>query len=86
METLSIRQWRGIERCRRHQHPAVCGKGNTPCRSRGVGVRDTKISADDVHDAHTVVLMREHNIRTILTADEGFGRFKNLEVVDPVYA
>ena len=30
--------------------------------------------------------MREHNIRTILTADKGFRRFKNLEVVDPVYA
>ena len=43
-----------------------------------------EISANDVHDAYTVVLMREHNIRTILTADKGFRRFKNLEVVDPV--
>jgi hypothetical protein len=33
-----------------------------------------------------VVLMREHNIRTIPTADKGFGRFQNLEVVDPVHA
>jgi uncharacterized protein len=44
------------------------------------------ISANDVHDAHTVVLMREHNILTILTADKGFGRFKNLEVVNPIHA
>ena len=44
-----------------------------------------EISANDVHDAHTVVLMREHKIRTILTADRGFRRFKDLEVVDLVY-
>lgn len=44
------------------------------------------ISANDVHDAHTAVLMREHNVRTILTADRGFRRFKNFEVVDPVHA
>jgi uncharacterized protein len=43
------------------------------------------ISANDVHDAHTVVLMREHNIRTILTADKGFRRFKDIQVVDPVH-
>jgi len=33
-----------------------------------------------------VVLMREHNIRTVLTADKRFERYKNLEVVDPVHA
>ena len=32
-----------------------------------------------------VVLTREHKLRTILTADKGFGRFKNLEVVHPVH-
>jgi len=44
------------------------------------------ISANDVHDAHIVVLMREHNIGTILTADKGFQRFKDIQVVDPVHA
>ncbi len=44
-----------------------------------------EISGNDLHDAHVVVLMREHNLRTILTADRGFRRFKNVDVVDPVH-
>lgn len=36
------------------------------------------------HDAHTVVLMREHGIRRICTRDTDFHRFANLEVVDPL--
>lgn len=43
------------------------------------------ISGNDLHDVHLVVLMREHNLRTILTADRGFQRFKNIEVMDPVH-
>ncbi len=45
-----------------------------------------EISGNDLHDTHVVVLMREHSLRTILTADRGFRRFKNIEVVDPVHA
>ncbi len=43
------------------------------------------LSGNDLHDAHAVVLMREHSVRTILTADKGFERFKNLTVIDPVH-
>lgn len=44
-----------------------------------------RISGNDLHDAHSVVLMREHSLRTILTADRGFRRFKGITVVDPVH-
>ena len=43
------------------------------------------ISGNDLHDAHTVVLMREHNLRTIMTRDRGFQRFKNIDVIDPLH-
>lgn len=42
------------------------------------------ISGNDLHDTHVVVLMREHNLRTILTADRGFQRFRNIDVINPV--
>jgi toxin-antitoxin system PIN domain toxin len=37
-----------------------------------------------VFDAHIVVLMREHGIRTIYTHDADFHRFPGLEIVDPL--
>lgn len=37
-----------------------------------------------LHDAHTVVLMREHGVRRIRTLDADFHRFPFVEVVDPV--
>lgn len=37
-----------------------------------------------LHDVHTVVLMREHGIRRIVTRDADFRRFPFLEVVDPL--
>ena len=37
------------------------------------------------HDVHIVSLMREHGIATILTADKGFQRFKDIGVTDPVH-
>jgi toxin-antitoxin system PIN domain toxin len=43
------------------------------------------VSGNDLHDMHMAVLMREHNLRTILTADKGFRRFKNLRVIDLVH-
>ena len=44
------------------------------------------ILGNDLHDAHVAALMREHNVRRILTADLGFRRFENIEVIDPVHA
>ena len=37
-----------------------------------------------LHDLHTVVLMREHGIRRIVTRDADFHRFPFLEVLDPL--
>lgn len=42
------------------------------------------IAGNLVHDAHTVILMREHGIRRIVTRDTDFHRFKSIEPVDPV--
>lgn len=36
-----------------------------------------------MHDVHTAVLMREHGVSRICTADRGFRRFPFLTVVDP---
>lgn len=37
-----------------------------------------------LHDLHTVVLMKEHDIRKIYTADADFHRFAEVEVVNPI--
>ena len=37
-----------------------------------------------LHDLHTVVLMREHGVRTIYTRDTDFHRFHGIEVLDPM--
>ena len=42
------------------------------------------ISGNIMHDAHTVVLMREHGVRTIYTRDTDFHRFQGIEVLDPM--
>ncbi len=42
------------------------------------------ISANLWHDAHTVVLMREHGIRRIYTRDTDFHRFPFVEPIDPM--
>ncbi len=52
---------------------------------------DTASSVPDLHgsiahDLGTVVLMREHGIRRIVTRDAGFRRFPFVEVVDPAAA
>lgn len=44
----------------------------------------TGIGGNLFHDAHTVVLMREHGVRPILTRALGFHRFAGIEVVDPL--
>ncbi len=42
------------------------------------------VSANQMHDLHTAVMMREHNISQICTRDGGFRRFPFLEVIDPL--
>jgi toxin-antitoxin system PIN domain toxin len=41
------------------------------------------VSGSIFHDAHSVALMREHDIKKIVTADTDFHRFKGIEVVNP---
>lgn len=41
------------------------------------------MSGNQMHDAHTAILMREHGIRTIYTRDTDFHRFPFLEPRDP---
>jgi toxin-antitoxin system PIN domain toxin len=41
------------------------------------------LAGNVLHDAHTVILMREHGIRRICTRDMDFHRFPFVEVVDP---
>ncbi len=40
------------------------------------------LSGDILHHAHTAMLMREHGVKTIMTNDLGFHRFRFLEVVE----
>lgn len=42
------------------------------------------LSGNILHDAHIVVLMKEHDLQTIYTADTDFNRFKNIEAVNPL--
>ena len=44
----------------------------------------TLLAGNLYHDAHTATLMREHGIRSIVTRDTDFHRFKFLEVLDPL--
>lgn len=39
-----------------------------------------------MHDAHTVVLMREHGISRVYTRDVDFHRFPGIDVIDPARA
>lgn len=41
------------------------------------------VSGNIIHDLHYAVLLKEHNVRKIVTADSDFRRFDFLEVVDP---
>lgn len=45
-----------------------------------------QLAGNVFHDAHTAVLMREHGIKTIVTRDIDFHRFRFLEVIDPADA
>jgi toxin-antitoxin system PIN domain toxin len=41
------------------------------------------VAGNQMHDAHTAILMREHGIKTIYTRDTDFHRFPFLEPRDP---
>ncbi len=45
-------------------------------------VRD--ITGNLVFDAHTAILMKEHDVKTIYTRDTDFNRFPFLDVIDPI--
>lgn len=42
------------------------------------------LSGNLIHDAHHVVLMREHDIKKIYTTDTDLHRFQGVEVVNPI--
>lgn len=44
------------------------------------------VAGNIVHDVRTVVLMREHGIRQVVTRDADFHRFRGIEVLDPLAA
>lgn len=43
-----------------------------------------ELQGNPVHDMHTAVLMREHNIREICTLDGDFRQFPFLEIINPL--
>ena len=43
-----------------------------------------EVRGNRVHDMHTAVLMREHNIREICTLDGDFRQFPFLEIINPL--
>lgn len=46
--------------------------------------RHPGVRGNHVHDFHIAALMFEHGVREIRTADEGFHRFRFLNVVNPL--
>lgn len=49
-------------------------------------IRETGRPAGNLfHDLHTVVIMREHGVSEIMTADTDFRKFPFLRVTDPVH-
>lgn len=42
------------------------------------------VSGGLLHDAHSVALMREHDLKTICSSDSDFHRFKGIEVSNPL--
>jgi uncharacterized protein len=47
-------------------------------------VKETgRLAGNVFHDVHTAVLMREHGVREIMTADRDFRMFDFLRVTDP---
>lgn len=49
-----------------------------------LAARHPRVRGNLVHDLHTVVLMREHGVTEIRTADTDFHQFTFLDVVNPL--
>lgn len=54
--------------------------------ARELGAEYPWVAGSIMHDFHTVVLMREHGVTEIRTADADFRRFRHLRVVNPLAA
>lgn len=39
-----------------------------------------------LHDVHTLILMKEHDLKKIYTADTDFNRFREIEVINPIFS
>jgi toxin-antitoxin system PIN domain toxin len=52
--------------------------------ARELGAEYPWVAGSIMHDFHTVVLMREHGVTEIRTADSDFRRFAHLRVVNPL--
>lgn len=50
-----------------------------------LGRENSHLSGNIVHDVHLVILMREHDLNTIYTADSDFHRFKKIKVINPLH-
>lgn len=50
-----------------------------------LGSRYPRVAANLVHDFHTAVILFEHGLRTLYTADTDFLQFEFLKVIDPVH-
>ena len=45
---------------------------------------DGRVVGPQVHDARVAALCREHGVRELWSADRDFGRFRSIEVVNPL--
>jgi toxin-antitoxin system PIN domain toxin len=67
-------------------HVRTAGEGEGFWRAFREVAGDARPSGNLVPDAHLVTLMRENDVRTILTRDRGFRRYPGIEVRDPFAA
>lgn len=51
---------------------------------RETAAAHTRLRGNAIHDFHTAVLMKEHGITEIRTADADFHQFTFLQVVNPL--
>lgn len=49
-----------------------------------IAAHTQRIRGNDVYDARLVAIMLENGVRQIFTADDGFRRFRDIEVINPL--
>jgi predicted nucleic acid-binding protein len=74
---FAIKRWM---RHIRHRPLLVCLVTHTRCPDAELPY----LAGNQLRDAHTAILMREHGIRQICTRDTNFHQFAFLEVIDPL--